>query len=75
MLFLIATCNSEHCSIQKTGELAVTNRIISWESPINTLRLEKQVNTVREELEIEDNQYQSYFFTRNKLIVLVLRWS
>jgi hypothetical protein len=65
LLFLIATCNSEHCSIQKTGELAVTNRIISWESPINTLRLEKQVNTVREELEIEDNQYQSYFFTRN----------
>ena len=50
LIFLISTCSAEFCSIHQTGELAITNRILTWDSPVNTLRLEKQVKAIQKEL-------------------------
>ena len=65
LIYLVVSSSSQYCSIQKTGELAITNRIITWNSPVNTLRLETQVKTIKEELEIENSQYQRYSFTKH----------
>ena len=66
LIFLISTCSAEFCSIHQTGELAITNRILTWDSPVNTLRLEKQVKAIQKELEITENEYQTYSFTKGK---------
>ena len=66
LIFFISTCSAEFCSIHQTGELAITNRILTCDSPVNTLRLEKQVKAIQKELEITENEYQTYSFTKDK---------
>ena len=66
LIFFISTCAAEFCSIHQTGELAVTSRTLTWDSPVNTLRLEKQVKAIQQELELTETEYQTYPFTNGE---------
>ena len=62
LVFLLSVSRSEYCSIQKTGNLVTKNGDFTWDIPINSLNLEKQVKAIQTELQFQTSDYESLLF-------------